>query len=284
MTGLVASHGPRVYEHGRLTLESGDPSTLNGREPVALIASYSPTSEITQSLATYAAECRAAGFVTAIARVSEDPSASVWPDTSPSGVIVFRRANDGYDFGSWAALMRAFPKVLKAPTVLLTNDSMAGPFAPIGEILARSLASRADVWGAMRSEQFMSHLQSYMIAFRRGVLAEPVLRRFWENLPPVTSKAEIVERFELGLSSLLWAEGFSTEALIEGRAIATLGKNPSITGWHAVLDAGFPFVKRQLLREPHLVPDGDQVAKVVALLFATDPYDWVADVDQARTI
>jgi lipopolysaccharide biosynthesis protein len=255
---------------------------LNGREPVALIASYSRTSEITPSLATYAAECCAAGFVTAIVRVSDAAAASDWPSTPPPGVTVFRRANHGYDFGSWAAMMRAFPQVLHAPTVLLTNDSMAGPFAPIGKILEQALNSTADVWGAVRSEQFMSHLQSYMVAFNRGVLAEPVLRGFWENLPPVTAKAEIIERLELGLSTLLWAEGFSTEAFIEGRAIAAHGQNPAISAWHAVLDSGFPFVKRQLLREPHLVQDGDQVAKVVALLFATNPYDWVADVDQAR--
>ncbi len=282
MNGMAAQSVMRDIDRGRMILESGDPHTLTASGRVAVIASYSPTAEITRSLATYAAECVSAGFATAIVRVSDDPSPSAWTSMPTPGVVVFRRANSGYDFGSWAAIMRAFPDALKASTVLLTNDSMAGPFGPLGKLLETAATSTADVWGAVRSEQFMPHLQSYMIAFRGGVLTEPSLRRFWMNLPRTTTKAEIVERYELALSTLLWAEGYSTEALIEGRAIASPGDNPAISAWHTLLEEGFPFVKRQLLREPHLVPDGDHVPEVVDRLFHTDPYDWVADVDKAR--
>lgn len=282
MNGEKTESRVQALDGGRLFVEAGDPSTLLGRDRVALIASYSASPTITKSLARYATECMGAGFATAIVRVSDSPAASTWPAERPRDVVVFRRANDGYDFGSWAAIMRALPQAMKAGTVLLTNDSLAGPFAPIGGLLEAAATSTADVWGAVRSEQFSSHLQSYMIAFRGGTLTEAPLRHFWGNLPHATTKSEIVERYEMALGAMLWAEGYSTEAFIEGKSIATPGENPAIARWHTLLESGFPFVKRQLLREPHLVHDGVDVPEVVARLFRTDPYDWVANVDQAR--
>jgi lipopolysaccharide biosynthesis protein len=195
-------------------------------------------------------------------------------------VVVLRRANARYDFGSWASVMAAVPEVLDSPTVLLTNDSLVGPFSSMRHVLDSAAGSHADVWGAIRSEQFQPHLQSYMIAFRGGILREPTLRRFWSRLPDVTDKLEIVRRYELGLSTLFWTEGYSTEAFIEGREFARWWENPTIMHWNALLDLGFPFVKRQLLRDPTLAPDGERIVETVQSLYRVDPYEWVGKADR----
>ena len=51
--------------------------------------------------------------------------------------------------------------------------------------------------------------------------------------------------------------------------------NPVILGWRALLERGFPFVKRELLRSPDIVPDGDDIPGTVTEMFGADPSDWI---------
>ena len=50
----------------------------------------------------------------------------------------------------------------EARLLLLANDSVAGPFAPLGPLLARVDFAMADIWGATDSRERGYHLQSYL--------------------------------------------------------------------------------------------------------------------------
>ena len=139
------------------------------------------------------------------------------------------------------------------------NDSLVGPFAPIDHLLDRFHRSRADVWGMTDTEQLGHHLQSYCLGFRKGCLDHPELRAFWRGIRVEASRDDVIHRYELGLSRVLRHAKLSTEAAIEGWRAVDGDDNPTLIGWRRLLDLGFPFVKRQVLLDPGVCPDGHLV-------------------------
>ena len=118
-----------------------------------------------------------------------------------------RRANVGHDFGSWAAALAAWPALALAERVLLVNDSVLGPFAPLTDVLADFDGGPEPVWGLVRSDQRRPHLQTFFVGYRDGALAHPALDRFWKDVRVERDKARIVRYCELGLSEawMRWA-------------------------------------------------------------------------------
>jgi lipopolysaccharide biosynthesis protein len=198
-----------------------------------------------------------------------------WAAERPPGVTVVRRPNIGYDFGSWATALDRFPAIATSPHVLLLNDSLVGPFQPIGHLLERFHQSAADVWGMTDTTQFRHHLQSYCLGFKGGTLREPSLSRFWRAVRVESSREDVIWRYEIGLSQLLDREKFVSDAAIPYWRVVGEKQNPTILGWRRLLDEGFPFVKRQLLREPHIAPDGPEVSAEVRRRFGVEVDDWL---------
>ena len=50
-----------------------------------------------------------------------------------------------------------------------------------------------------------------------------------------------------------------------------------IVGWKRLLELGFPFLKREIVRDPAVAPDGDSAREVVNRLLGVDLEDWVDD-------
>jgi lipopolysaccharide biosynthesis protein len=159
--------------------------------------------------------------------------------------------------------------------VLFLNDSLAGPFQPIDHLLEHFHSCAADVWGMTDSSQFGRHLQSYCLGFRGHSLREAPLARFWRGIRVEVSKDDVIWWNELGLSRLLGKERFVMEAAIPYQQVVGEGQNPTIVGWRRLLDLGFPFVKRQLFRQPEVAPDGAMVRDEIRRRFGVDVDEWV---------
>ena len=199
-----------------------------------------------------------------------------WPGDMPPNITVLRRRNLGYDFGSWAAALDRYPTIASADQVLLVNDSMAGPFVPIDHLFNMFDETGADVWGLTDSSQLGTHhLQSYCMGFKHGCLQEPPLAKFWHDICIEPTRDDIIHRYEIGLSKLLHREHFSVDAAFRHAQVVRGGDNPTIHGWRQLLDLGLPFVKRQLLRQPGLTPDGSKVRAELQRRFGVDVDDWV---------
>jgi hypothetical protein len=223
-------------------------------------------------------------FVTNSGRLREDGMAALKPLCA--GILI--RRNVGYDFGAWREALDhlALPRY-ETESVLILNDSVYGPLAPLKSLLQRMDFSQADVWGATDSWQTRYHLQSYFFAVGRRVLVSRAWHDFWRQVRPVQSKEWVIRRYEVGLTQSLMRAGFACAALwnytellrrldpalagipaekkegedarVDARrshwgrimfgVVSRRPLNPTSDLWRQLLQSGYPFLKRQLLRE-----------------------------------
>ena len=249
--------------------------SLRGLERVAVVAQFSPSPLLSKSFERLVRELTIHGYLVIVSSTTEGASDLHWPSGRPANVVIIRRPNIGYDFGSWAVVLNRFADVRSARFVLTLNDSLAGPFSSIGGLITDFESVPSPVWGAVRSYQFAPHLQSFFLGFKQGVLDSKPLRRFWNRVSVQGTKTKVIWKYELGLSELLRTAGIQNSAAFDGATIVEGELNPSILGWRKLLESGFPFVKRQLLTEPHVAPDSAEIPSVVKRLFSEEVVEWL---------
>ena len=203
-----------------------------------------------------------------------------------AGILV--RRNIGYDFVAMREGLAHFglPRA-DTELLILANDSVYGPLRPLDEMIAQFDFSRADLWGATESWQARYHLQSYLLAAGPALLRHPAWARFWEQVQPVPNKRWVIARYEVGITQWMLREGLrvaavwpyqklmddidptplngvfpkasdETDPLIAMRRVHLrrvriayvnrTAQNPTSDLWRELLMAGFPFIKRELLR------------------------------------
>lgn len=244
---------------------------------IAVVAHYSDRARISRSVQELLTELAKGGYTSALVSTAETPG-PLQPCEGHSEIpaTVFRRPNLGYDFGSWAAFLNAYPLTRSAPRVLLANDSLVGPFETMTPILAGFDGCTSDIWGVTGSTQDAPHLQSYMIGYTDGVLETRALRQFWDGVRVQPTKRQLILSYEIGLGRLARKTGLSTSAHFPWRQVTTMGQNPTSVGWRRLIMSGFPFVKRELVTHPPPeVPDAADVASVVRETWGQNVYEWV---------
>jgi lipopolysaccharide biosynthesis protein len=270
-------HLPRVVDVAPVTDVERDAPVPANADRIAFVAHWSETERQSRSTLRLIAELQRLGYRVVVSSTSPatgrlDFAAS---DVRLHELTVFRRPNIGYDFGSWAVAMATREQLLGRPYVLVVNDSLVGPFAPLDAVVQNFEETSADAWGMVESNQFASHLQSFFRGFRYGVLAEPVMHRFWRDVRVIPDKSALIAEYEFGFSEFLRRNGFSTSPFVHHSDVVGEGLNPTIHGWRALFDAGVPFVKRELVLHPDLTANGHRIMPVVAERYGTDVADWL---------
>lgn len=149
-----------------------------------------------------------------VVAVSNSPSLSAQgaDALAEHSMIVLHRRNVGYDFGAYRDGLAALGDLSGYQSILLVNDSVIGPFAPLAPLLSR-LNDSADVWGLTDSRERGWHLQSYFLAFSQRALGHPAFSSFWQNYRTIGSKDWAVHAGELALSRTLTRGGLRLRAL-----------------------------------------------------------------------
>jgi lipopolysaccharide biosynthesis protein len=262
----------RSLPHVHVVAGAKDPAV---QPKAAFVASYADSPRVSGSLARLVNDLDSAGYGVVLIRASDRTDELEWPKSHRVVPTVVHKPNLGYDFGSWAVGLHLFPALTRKSQVLLTNDSLVGPFD--SEAFVRMLRDfdecPADVWGATSSLQFLPHLQSFFLGFRGGLLSRREFRSFWDSLPVETDKMKIVLRYELGLARLLFSEGYTTKASFPSELTVADGQNPTIQGWRELIELGFPFLKRTLLSQPDLVGSGESPEHLVRRKFGVELAD-----------
>ncbi len=245
------------------------------RGRIAVIAQFSAQNRVSRSLNTMIAELLGMGYRVVVSSSSQSPSELVFAESVHDNVTVLRRPNVGYDFGSWTCALAWDADISHAEDVVLLNDSLLGPFCSLDKVLTGFHASTADVYGLTDTTQFGYHLQSYFLGFRNGVLDEQPVRRFWRGIRDESDKQKVIHRNEIGFSRMLRSEGFVCEAAFPYWQSVNPGENPTILGWEKLLELGFPFVKREIVRTPEVAPQGDRVPGVLRRKFGVEIKEWL---------
>lgn len=259
-----------------LRLERGDREWLRA-DRVAIVSSWAPTNVMSRSLSEYLAQLAGLGYVPFVVSTTGSDAPLEWPHGLPDSAVVVRRDNIGYDFGSYAAALNAAPWLREIDHLLLTNDSMVGPFAPIERAVRAAESSHADICSLTESVQYVHHPQSFFLMFRKGILNEPPMRRFFDEVREQSEKVEIIQAYELGLSRHCAHEGYSWESVAGGDRLSVGTENPTLYGWESILDAGIPFVKRNILLDPTRVAKTVDMPGSVWKRYGEDIREWLPD-------
>ena len=255
---------------------------------VALFAHFDSAGMVRPHVLHYLASLAEAGLsVVLVSNAGCLQSASLQACKKVCAAILVRR-NVGYDFGAWRdALLQLDLPHGNTRSVTLVNDSVYGPLAPLAPLLEQLDLQQADGWGLTDSWQRRYHLQSYFMRFGRAVIDSSAWRQFWLGVRPVPSKHSIIRRYEIGLTQALLQAGFRCRALWpysdlldriaspdaawsgrpgddpipavrmrhlqQRRILEAAGSrtplNPTSDLWRQLIEARYPFIKRELLRD-----------------------------------
>ena len=184
---------------------------------------------------------------------------------------IFERENKGADFGAWKWAIENNIVPEDAGQVLLTNDSLYGPFFPLAPIV-EEMQSKADIdfWGFTDSYQGGWHLQSYFLLLSKKVFNSGAFKKVFEQEFEGLDKLQIIAKGELQLSKSLSYSGFKGVAYIPYPAISPdsdvwNSKNPTHFFWEQLMEKfHFPFIKKEvILQNPELVPNTDKIFSLV---------------------
>lgn len=269
------AQGPLVADvtRGRVRLERGDLRDAAGPR-VALIAQFSPDERQPRSLSEYIRALSAGGFTPVVISTCEAVRPLDFPFGITDDTVIIRRPNEGYDFGSWATALGMVPELRRSDVVLLTNDSLMGPFAPITDLLGWICEPGPDIRALTSSYQFVRHMQSYFLAFRGGILADRPWTDFFNSVRVEPDKMSIVLKYELGVSRTAFGEAYSTQEYMSGPELGVPAQNPTIDGWRQLLERGVPFVKRTMVTHPSTAKEANEVRTYVRRRYHTDVDQW----------
>ena len=218
-----------------------------------LFAHFDPSGRIAPHVLHYLSELGSCGFAIHVAMSGvAQPHDADRAALARLGATPHPRPNQGLDFGAWQDLI-ARGCADGAGTILLANDSVFGPLAPLAPIVADMEAAAPDVWGMVESREGAWHLQSWFVCLSAGALAAPAVARVLRQPFREMGKAEIVLHGELGLGAAIRAEGlrWTARARAPGRRLRRLVPgNPMHLDFLSVIrDDDVPFVKIELLRD-----------------------------------
>ena len=267
----LAAVGDRFAGQAPAVLEvAAGRAAMPGRA-LALYVHWSPNGAISAMVRRQVALWRAQGFGVVFISNAAPPAAD-WDAIAEDSVLRVRRRNLGHDFGAWRdALALAVPRFGQPEELLLANDSVLGPFRPLGPLVAGWRAAGQGLFGMTESLAGGPHLQSYLL-LARGVRAVAAVAAHLAAQHNSRSKWRVVQRGEIGLSRRLVGLDLPVGALFDYPTLcrhtdtawrATLGPrfaqpaallryplNPTHHLWRPLVEAmGFPYLKRELLRQ-----------------------------------
>lgn len=205
---------------------------------------------------------------------------------------ILLRSNRGYDFGAYRdGILSLDLAAGRIGQLLLANDSVYAPLAPLAGVFDTMDFTVADIWAATDSWQHRYHLQSYLIGFGPLALSHPGFLAFWRQVRNAKSKWAVVKHYEIGMTRVMQAAGLRCAAVFDYQSLMRRAEtileteveprphtmaallrtsaeraariaahrgaaNPVVDLWLLLVEAGCPFLKRELLRDdPNRVPD-----------------------------
>ncbi len=199
---------------------------------------------------------------------------------SHDNVYHLHRQNIGYDFGGYVAGMKQLANQRDSISeILIINNSVYLATTNLCETISRVRSMDSNVTAMTNSNEIDDHLQSYFIHFDRSCLTNAKFWEYWQEVETYDDKSLTIQNLELRLSSSMNDIGLSTNSVYEYRylidfALSPIGLaqavahrndsgfihalssarngvplNPTHYFWFWLRELGYPFLKKDLLRD-----------------------------------
>lgn len=216
-------------------------------ERIAYIAHWHPDGDITPSLESTITSLSKLGWtICLIGNFDQNLPPSIEVKDS---VIAIQKPNFGYDFGSWAVGVNMFEPSFETSEVLFLNDSTVLINKDLWSILKLANESIADLTFLTDSNYPNYHGQSYFIHAKNGLPTDSNFHQFWKNIPELVNKIDVIKHLEIGLTNFAYAIDRKVTSIFRWNYYGTPKSNPCIDNWGSLLNAGIPFLKREVLRK-----------------------------------
>jgi hypothetical protein len=244
----IVKSGATVWQAigDRVTIEASAADLEASR--IAVLAHWSNNPTVSKSVNALIDELLLNSYEVVLVSACESQEELKFDNNQQEKITVLRKPNYGYDFGSWSVAVSYFPQIMSADEVLILNDSNVGPFGPIEDILCKMSESPYDITGITDSLQIRYHIQSYMMHFKNGALLNEAVSKFWREIYSQDDKMGVIQAYELGLTSRAQSNGLRVGAIFPWNLITDYWENPSIHGAERLIELGFPFLKREILK------------------------------------
>ncbi len=181
--------------------------------------------------------------------------------------LVVRR-NYGRDFASWKVGIQLAKKF---NTLILTNDTLYGPFSSVKPFIDRIEKEIVPtVGGLTENREITYHLQSYFLVFNSQAIESFWFKNYWKKFRAYQDRQKTIENGELGLSCSAIKAGIQLLPFIRYEDILEKAENkdwrstkkfhnPYHFFWRELIEKfNYPFMKVELLRfNPNKIPDLD---------------------------
>jgi lipopolysaccharide biosynthesis protein len=239
---------------------------------ICLFATFAPTPELKPHVRAHAESLARAGFAVILVANTDLDRRSLQIDPALldrlAGCIV--RENVGFDFAAWGHAYSIGRGFAQCSRLLLANDSVIGPLSEgsFAALIDRLRKTDADMVGLTENRTPHRHLQSYFLAFGPRALGAEAFRRAFAGMRSLPTKELVIDAYETSLTRQLERAGLSAAAPFPPLYDEPRSGDDTTARWRELVDAGLPFVKASLLRNPrhaeavrtvvpaHLLPPG----------------------------
>lgn len=176
-----------------------------------VVAHYHPTGRVPEHLRELVRHLRA--LTDRIVFVSTGITDAEADALAPSTRVI-RRPNFGYDFWSYKVGIDALGDLSRVDRLVILNSSFVTlhPKLLLPHFTAPVTGPR--LRGLSECLHPVPHLQSYCVSFEhRSLLSSEAFRRWWTDMTPLSERAEVIAKQELGLSAHFRAAGVPIDAV-----------------------------------------------------------------------
>jgi lipopolysaccharide biosynthesis protein len=173
----------------------------------------------------------------------------------------FARENLGFDFAAWAHLYALSPSPNAWARLYLVNDSIVGPLdaGDFDRMMQRIRQTDADIVALTESQLPVPHLQSFFMAFNASALRSEPVRRFFERVLNLPTKAEVIDVYETRLTKMLTLQGLRCRTVFAPLSDDPHSSNDTSFRWAPLIRAGFPYVKTTIVQRHAGTPEFEAV-------------------------
>ncbi|MCI8550466.1 MAG: rhamnan synthesis protein F [Lachnospiraceae bacterium] len=175
--------------------------------------------------------------------------------------FVWQRENRGFDVGAYLYALRkiGWDRISQYDELVLMNHTIMGPVCSVAAMFDKMSRKDIDFWGLSmhygvpfdpyeltECGYIKPHLQSHFLAFRRSLLGQEDFRRYWEELPEITSYGESVAYHESALTDHFFKLGYRWACYTELEGMEDFADYPLLKApVRLIKEAGCPFFKRR---------------------------------------